>query len=135
MKLIELVNSIEALNKLSETKLTAGVAFSLGKFLKEITPEVEMYSKVRSEKIVEYGIPMVDEKGVVVTDDKGNTRYSFSDKGSTELNENGKKFVSEMNEVEEKEVSVKIPEIKISDLGTSAIEPKYLLTLSWLIKE
>ena len=135
MKTLELINSVEALNKLSETKLSASAAFSLGKFLKSITNTVETYHKVRSEKIQEYGIPMVDEKGVVVTDEKGNTRYSFSDKGSTELNENGKKFVAEMTEMENKEVDIKIPEIKVSDLGSSLIEPKYLVVLAWLIKD
>lgn len=135
MKTIELISSVESLNKLSETKLSASAAFSLGKFLKAITPIVETYHKVRGEKVQEYGTPMVDEKGVVVTDDKGNQRYSFSDKGSTELNENGKKFVAEMTELENNEVDVKIPEIKVSDLGSSLIEPKFLLQLSWLIKE
>ena len=40
-----------------------------------------------------------------------------------------------MDELENKELDVKIPEIKISDLGQVVIEPKYLLVLSWLIKE
>ena len=129
VKLIELVSSIEALNKLSETKLPASVGFSLGKFLKEVTPEIETYNKVRSEKIVEYGT----ETGE--TDEKGNKKYSFSDVGSTELNENGKKYVAEMTEMENKELEVKIPEIKITDLGNVVIEPRYLVVLSWLIKE
>jgi len=135
MKLIELISSIEALNKLSETKLPAGTAFSLGKFLKSVSTEIETYNKIRSEKIVQYGNIMLDESGKEVVDENGNKRYSFSDKGSKELNENGKKYVAEMTEMENKELDVKIPEIKISDLGTAVIEPKYLLTLSWLISE
>jgi hypothetical protein len=135
MKLIELINSIEALNKLSETKLPASVGFSLGKFLKQVTPEIETYNKVRGEKVVEYGTPMLDAEGKEVTDAQGNKRYSFVDVGSTELNENGKKYVAEMNEMESKELDVKIPEIKITDLGSAVIEPKFLVTLSWLITE
>ena len=135
MKLIELINSIEALNKLSETKLPASVGFSLGKFLKQVTPEIETYNKVRGEKVVEYGTLMLDAEGKEVTDAQGNKRYSFADAGSTELNENGKKYVAEMNEMENKELDVKIPDIKISDLGSAVIEPKYLLALNWLIQE
>lgn len=122
MKLIELISSIEALNKLSETKLPASVGFSLGKFLKQVTPEIELYNKVRSEKVVEYGT----ETGEI--DEKGNKQYSF-------LGENKEKYVVEMTEMENKELDVKIPEIKISDLSNVVIEPKYLLTLNWLIQE
>jgi hypothetical protein len=135
IKLIELINSVEALNKLSETKLPASVGFSLGKFLKQVTPEIETYNKVRGEKVVEYGTLMLDAEGKEVTDAQGNKRYSFVDKGSTELSENGKKFVAEMTEMENKELDIKIPDIKISDLGSAVIEPKYLLILAWLIKE
>ena len=135
MKLIELVNSVEALNKLSEAKLPAYVSFSLGKFLKDITSDIETYNKVKSEKIVEYGTVVLDEEGKEKVNEDGNKTYSFSIPGTTELTENGKKFIEEMTEIEEREVDVKIPEIKIESLGEVTIEPKYLVTLSWLIKE
>lgn len=135
MKLIEIINSVEALNKLSETKLSASVSFQLGKFLKSFTPDLETYNKIRGEKVIEYGAPVLNDKGEGVYDKNGNQQYSFSDVGSKELNENGKKFIAEMTEIENQEVSVSIPEIKISDLGKSEIEPKYLLQLQWLIKE
>ena len=135
IKLIELINSVESLNYLSELKLPAKTSFVIGKFLKDVTPEIETYNKIRSERVKEYGTVMLDEEGKEVTDDSGNVRYSFKDKGSNELNENGKKFIEEMNEVEEKELDIKIPEINISDLSFNTIEPKYLIKLYWLIKE
>lgn len=135
MKLIELINSVESLNKLAECKLPAGISFSLGKFLKEIAPEVETYYKVRSEKIKEYGEVVKDDEGNEVKDKNGELTYSFSIKGTKELTESGKKYVAEMEELENKNLELKIPEIKIADLGKVEIEPKFLLQLAWLIKE
>lgn len=135
MKLIEFINSVESLNKLSECKLPAGISFSLGKFLKEITPEVETFNKVKNEKIVEYGSVVIGSDGKETLDKAGNKIYSFSVPGTKELTESGKKYVEEMTELENKELELKIPEIKIADLGTMEIEPKFLLQLAWLIKE
>lgn len=135
MKLIELVNSVEALNEIAKAKLPAAVSFSLGKFLKEISLDIETYNKVRNEKLIEYGTPILNDKGEGVFNKNGNQQYSFSDAGSSELNENGKKYVAEMTEIENKELEFKIPEITIKDLGETSIEPKYLLALSWLILE
>lgn len=135
MKLIELVNSVEALNKLSETKLVGGASFSVAKFLKDVTSDVETYHKVKNEKIVEYGSVVLDDEGKPKVDATGNQIYSFSVPGSKELTESGKKYVAEMQEIENKELDIKIPEIKASDLAESKIEPKYLIALTWLIKE
>lgn len=129
MKIIELVNSIESLNKLAETKLNAFVSFKLGKFLKDAGASIETYNKVRSEKVKEYGEVVLDAEG------KETDQYSFSIPGTKELTENGKKFVEEMKAIEEEELDIKIPEINIKDLGSVEIEPKYLSILQWLIKE
>lgn len=127
IKLVELVNSVEALNKLSETKLPASVAFSLGKFLKEITPDVETYNKVKGAKASEYGTPVLDKDG------KLTDQVSFVKDGK--VTEGGQKFVSEMKEIEEKEITVNLPEIKVKDLGDAILEPKHFVSLAWLIKE
>ncbi len=127
IKLIELVNSVEALNKLSETKLPASVAFSLGKFLKEITTDVDTYNKVKADKASQYGIPVLDKDG------NQTDQVTFVQDGK--ITEGGEKFVAEMKEIEDKEVSVTPPEIKIKDLGDAVIEPKYMVALHWLIKE
>lgn len=135
MKLIEIVSSVESLNKLSETKLPASVAFSLSKFLKSVTLDVENYNKVRGEKVIEYGLPAIGADGKQIVDEKGNLQYTFADPVTKELTENGKKFVAELAELENKELDLTIPEVKISDLGKAEIEPKYLVSLQWLIKE
>lgn len=135
MKLIELIGSVEALNKLSETKLPAFTSFKLSKFLKEVSPDIENYHKIKKEKIEEYGTPQFKEDGTPDTDKDGNQLYSFKKEGSDEISENGKKYVEEMVEIENSEITTAIPEIKISDIGNSEIEPKDLIALNWLIKE
>ncbi len=129
MKLIELVNSVEALNKLSETKISAGASFSISKLLKDATSDLESYHKVKNEKVKEYGSPVLDDKG------EPTETFSFSLPGTKELTESGKKFVEEMDVIENRELDITIPEITVKDLGDAMIEPKYLVALSWLIKE
>lgn len=128
MKLITLINSVESLNKLSEQKLPAQLGFELLKFLKDITTDIDTYHKVRNEKVKEYGRPILDEQG------NPTDQVAFSDEGSKELNENGKKFIAEMQEMEEKEVDVRVPEISVKDLKDAVMAPVDLAKLSWLIK-
>ncbi len=127
MKLIDIVSSVEALNKLAETKLPASVAFGLGKFLKSITADVDTYNKVKMDKASQYGVPVLDRDG------NKTDQVTFTKDGK--VTEDGLKFVSEMQEIENKEIDVKIPEIKISDLKDVNIETKYMLALQWLIKD
>ena len=100
IKLVELVGSVEALNKLAETKLPASVAFSLGKFLKEITTDVDTFNKVKMDKASQYGDPVLDKDG------NKTDQVTFSKDGK--LTEGGEKFVAEMKEIENKEIEVKI---------------------------
>ena len=118
MILRELVNSVEALNALSALKLPAKVSYKLGVFIKDVSSEVDMYNKTRNDKLEIFG-----EKS-----EEDPTKYVF-------VGDNGKKFVEEMKELEEAEITKIIPEIKLEDLGDVVIEPKHLLALNWLIKE
>ena len=124
MKLIELVSSVEALNELAKTKLPAATSYKVATFMNENAKKVEEYHKVRNDKLEAYGDIVLDAEGKE-SDPK---QYKFS-------KENGEKFVAEIKELEETELDTKIPVIKISDLAFANIEPKTLLSLSWLIKE
>jgi len=121
MKLIEIINSVEALNALSATKLPAKVSFKLGVFLKAVEPDIENYNKVRNQKLEEYGT-LIENK------EDGTKRFTFD-------KEKGEKYVKELTELEESVVEKEVPEIKLVDLGDEVIEPQHLLMLNWLIKE
>ena len=130
MKLVELINSVEALNILGENKLPAKTSFKLGKFMREASKDVEDYYKVRNEKMGIYGDKVME---TVVAEDgtetqKETDKYSFT-------KENGEKFIADLKELEDSEVTISIPELKLDDLGSVTIEPKYLSLLEWLIKE
>ena len=118
----ELINSVEALNVLTTTKLPAKTSYKLAVFLKEIADDIDLFNKTRDEKLKIFGEPILSEEG------KETGKYSFS-------KDNGQKFIDEIKELEEVEVTKAIPVIKLEDLGNIEIEPKYLATLSWLIKE
>lgn len=126
MKLVTLINSVEALNKLGEVKLPAKISFKLGKFMRDAAKDVEDYYKVRNEKMAIYGTKVMETKedGTEVETDK----YNFT-------KENGEKFIAELQELEDSEVTLAIPEIKLDDISSVEIESRYLLTLDWLIKE
>lgn len=128
MKLVTLINSVESLNKLMETKLPAKTSFKLSRFAQKLNPEVEAYYKLKNEKLKEYGTPLLNEDGSPETDEKGGEKFKFE-------KEAGEKFIAEMQATEETEVTIEVPEIKIEDLGDISIEPKYLSVLEWLVKE
>lgn len=120
MKLKQLVESTTALNKLVDQKLPIKVSFQLSTFLSKTNPELTNFDKLRTEKIQEYG-----ER--VIKDGKPTEEYTIP-KDKVE------EWSKEINELLEQEIDVKIPDIKIDDLGDINIEPTSLMGLEWLIK-
>ena len=110
-------------------KLPAELSFKFALLLKEIDPIVTSYQKVRNEKVVELGTPMLK-------DGKETGNYEFVDKKG-KLTENGKKFEEEINKLREAEVDIKIPQIKIAEFtaGDIKIETGKLIMLDWLITQ
>jgi hypothetical protein len=54
IKLKELINSNNALLELKQLKLEIKKAFEIGKFIKKIEEELEVYEEIRLNKIKEY---------------------------------------------------------------------------------
>ena len=118
----DLVNSLEALNFLSLQKLPVFVSFKLSLFMKNASAIIEVYEQERNKLIEELGKPVIGE------DNKPTGNFKFED-------ENAKKFNETINGLLEQSVEIVIPEIKINELNGITIEPKYLIPLTWLIKE
>jgi hypothetical protein len=128
IKLRDLVNSQNAINLLVIQKLPVFTAFKLSLFLKYATPIVSSYNEQKDKICGE----------ACVRDDKGNPAL---------ININGLLQYKFPNEVIEKEVKdkldklldvdvdIKTPDIKIGDLEGVKIEPMYLNSLIWMIKE
>jgi hypothetical protein len=119
----DVVNGLSSLNVLVEQKLPVFSSFKLSLFLKNVSPIIESYNKERDKLVVEYGTPTKGEDG------KENGNYTFPDA------EKAKEFTEKINSLLEVEIEIGIPEIKVADLGSISIEPKYLTPLTWLLKE
>jgi len=128
MKLGTLVNSKKALETLLKGSLPIDIAWELKKLVKVVNPELSSYEEIREQKIIEMG-----EK---FTDKEGKENYKVKDK-------NLPKFVTEIEELLDKDIDIKVPQIKIKDLiehkdvnGKSIeITTGELILLDWLIVE
>jgi hypothetical protein len=119
----DVVNGLSALNVLVEQKLPVFSSFKLSLFLKNVSPVIESYEKERNKLVKEFGTPTMDKEG------KETGNYTFPDA------EKAKEFTDKINSLLDVEIDIGVPEIKVSDLGDISIEPKYLTSLIWLLKE
>jgi len=113
MKLIELVNSQEWLNKLLKVEMDIKKAYELRKFIIETDNKLKAFNQTRDDLIKKYG----EEK-------EWQTRVK---------EENISKFIEDINIIWEEEIEIEIPEITIDDLSWN-IDTASLLNLSYLIK-
>lgn len=108
LKLSEIYNAIEPLNKLSETELPISVSYKLVKLVKKLGEEVDSIDKLRQKLIKKHG--KEDENGnITVSEDK---KQEFMDEFSTLLNSKIK-IDFEPIPVE----SIKDITISVSDMG------------------
>lgn len=96
MKLINIVNSTEALNKLAEKDLPILTSFKITDILFTIEKEINNYNQQKNKLIQKYG----------TTENEIN--YNFSD-------ENKIKFIQELEELNNLEVDLSIEKIKLPD--------------------
>jgi type III secretory pathway component EscR len=122
MKLKQLVEGAESLSILMGLKLPIVAAYKLSLFIKKSNPELEEYNKRRNELLPEYAEQIKDKEG------KDTGQFKFKN------DEKAKKFSDEINKLLDQDISVEVPEFKISELEGLNIEPKHLVNLDWLIK-
>lgn len=122
VQLKDVVNGLESLQIIINQKLPVFSSFKLSLFLKAISPMVDAFNVEKDKLIKEYGTPTVGEDG------KETGQYTFPDA------DKAKEFSDKMNELLNVNIDVKIPEIKVVDLGDIKIEPIKLTSLDWLLK-
>lgn len=126
MKLSQLINSKEPLEKLLKNSLPIKVAWELKKFTKEVNSEFATYDELRVQKVIEMGVESKEVKGT----------YNVKP-------ENLEAFAKEISELLDKDVEIQVPQIKIGDLleykdvnGKGIdITASELMLLDWLIVE
>ena len=121
MQLGEVVSALPAIQKLMEAKLSAGIAFRLAKFAKEVEPHVESYEKVRAELLEQFGTK--GEEG-----DEGQVQYTFA-------NGQAEKFTKELTALLEEKVNIKIKKVKVSDLEGAELTPRDMMALDWALTD
>ena len=118
IKLDSLINSVEALQKLSQTEMKAKLAWQVTRLLKAADAEIQQFNETRMNLIKKYGEK--DENGEIVVDEKNNCKIA-EDKVSD--------FTKELTDLAESEVEINANMIKIDDLDALEFKPAEMSAL------
>lgn len=122
IKMSDLLNSTEVLQKLAQKELKARMALAIARVLKEAEREMTNFNEVRMNLIKKYGEK--DENGELITDDKGNCKI---------LQEGLETFTKELNDLVEMEVEINANKLKLDDLETLDFTPSEMAGLEAFI--
>ena len=118
IKMSDLLNATETLQKLSQKELKARLALQISRLLKEGEREIQNFNEVRTNLINKYGEK--DEKGELVTDENKNCKI---------LNDQIEIFSKELNELVDMEIEINANKIKIADLENMNFTPTDMAVL------
>ena len=118
VKISDLLNSTDTLQKLAQKDFKAKLAWSIARLLKAAEAEIQSFNETRMTLIKKYGDK--DENGELITDDKGNCKI-----GNDVLNE----FTTELNELVNTEVEINANKIKIDLLADIDFTPSDMAIL------
>ena len=118
LKLEDLVNSTEALQKLSNTSLKARPAFTVSKMLKEAEKELANFNEVRMNLINKYGEK--DEDGKLITDENDNCKIT-----AEHIND----FSNELKELVATTIEINANKLTLEDLGNADFTPSEIAAL------
>jgi hypothetical protein len=118
LKLEDLVNSTEALQKLSNTSLKARPAFTVSKMLKEAEKELANFNEVRMNLINKYGEK--DEDGKLITDENDNCKIT-----AEHIND----FSNELQELVATTIEINANKLTLEDLGNADFTPSEIAAL------
>tara|TARA_Y100001951_G_C11214745_1_gene225116 strand:- start:230 stop:595 length:366 start_codon:yes stop_codon:yes gene_type:complete len=119
VKLVQIVNSTDAMNKIATQPMKAAVSFKVAKNLKSLSEELAIFEQSRGDLIRKYG----------KEDDKGNVAIEPSTKGMAE-------FQKELGELLNLEVDLNgFKKIKLSNLSKCELTPQEMASLEFAIQE
>lgn len=122
IKISELLNSVETLQKLSKQDFKAKLAWQISKLLKAAEVEIQSFNETRMNLIKKYGEK--DENGELITDETGNCK--IMEGGILD-------FSNQLTELVESEVEINGNKIKIDDLDNVNFTPAEMAQLEVLI--
>lgn len=123
VKIADLLNSTETLQKLAQKDFKAKLAWSISRLLKAAEKEIQEFNETRMNLIKKYGDK--DENGELVTDEKGNCKID---------NAHLQEFTSELNDLISAEVEINANKIDIELLEDIEFTPSDMATLEPFIE-
>lgn len=123
VKIEDLVNSVDTLQKLSQKDFKAKLAWQIARLLKAAEQEIQTFNNARMALVTKYGEK--DEQGQLITDEKGNCKIP---------NEVIQKFSDEFNELVQSEVEINANRIDIELLNDIDFTPSDMALLEPFIE-
>lgn len=118
LKIADLLNSTDVLQKLAGKELKAKLAWQVGRMLKEAEKEIQSFNETRMQLINKYGSK--DEKGELVMDENNNCKIEP---------ESINNFSNELNELISSEIEINAHKIKIDDIENINFTPSEMAQL------
>ena len=119
VKLVEIVNSTEAMNKIAAQPMKASVSFKVAKNLRALGEELAIFEQSRGDLIRKYG----------KEDKEGNVAIEPNTKGMAE-------FQKELNELLNVDIDLNgFKKIKLSQLSKCELTPQEMASLEFAIEE
>ena len=118
LKIADLLNSTDVLQKLAGKELKAKLAWQVGRMLKEAEKEIQSFNETRMQLINKYGSK--DEKGELVMDENNNCKIEP---------ESINNFSNELNELIASEIEINAHKIRIDDIENINFTPSEMAQL------
>lgn len=122
VKISNLLNSTEVLQKLSKTQLKAKTAWQVSKVLKLAEEEMQTFNDTRMEVLKKYAEK--DENGELITDENNNCKI---------IPEKISEFNDELTELLDNEIELNVNKINIEDLNDIDFTPAEINSLEAFI--
>ena len=127
MKLKEILNLNQVIKLIidnKELKIDSLLKFRLLGILKDIEPSVSNFEIIRNENIREFGQPVNDENGNIIS-------YEIPQDNEVSIN----KFKASLEKLLDNDVQITIHKLKASDVFDKGLPAEYLVGLYSIIEE
>ena len=127
MKLKEILNLNQVIKLIidnKELKIDSLLKFRLLGILKDIEPSVSNFEIIRNENIREFGQPVNDENGNIIS-------YEIPQDNEVSIN----KFKESLEKLLDNDVQITIHKLKASDVFDKGLSAEYLVGLYSIIEE
>lgn len=124
VKVSDIVNSINVMQKLATTEFSGKTAFQIGRLLRQIQDEANTFTETRVQLVYKYGEK--DENGELIADEQGNCNIQ-KDKIQT--------FNNELKELLDTKVTLNANPLKLDDLNGGNFTPQEIMVIEAFIEE